>query len=190
MQQQEFGQQENEEELRKREEEARKLRKNTVLLLIKYGARVDTQNFTKQSLFKACLSNGNYELLDLFIDPIEFTKENRLIFDFATLIYNPRLRPIFDQILAKSKVDVEIMNDMDDAGFTPFLRYMMSLLESAPTYYSNIRNYVIYQLKRMKYQGESDFNKARFNISYTNYAERKYNDPRINQYFMYSPPVS
>jgi len=158
------------EEYRQKIEEAHAKRLLMINLLLKYGARKDIVDSQNRSLFQVCLENENYDLLEMFLEPSAFEKNKSLIFTFGNRIYDPIVKHSFDIMMKKAPPTKDDINAMNDQGFTPFLYYLKNFLTNASGYYQMIESYIEFELKRLKYQGETDFDKSKMNINYANYA--------------------
>eukprot|EP01022_Parablepharisma_sp_SALTPOND_P016946 TRINITY_DN259_c0_g2_i2.p1 TRINITY_DN259_c0_g2~~TRINITY_DN259_c0_g2_i2.p1 ORF type:complete len:1345 (+),score=203.61 TRINITY_DN259_c0_g2_i2:2443-6477(+) len=165
----------NTEEYKQKIEEARNHRKQVISLLTTYGAKIDVVDANGRSLFEACLLNGNYDLLETFIESATFAGNSRLLFAFSEAIYSPVVKAAFDMVMKKAPPTAADINMMDDQGFTPFLKFLKDFLSTASNNYKTIYSYVEFELKRLKYQGETDFSKEKFNIHYENYMEYNQN---------------
>ena len=145
------------------------LRRNLVKLFIEYKANVSVLDSEGESLLQKCLIHKNYDLIGIIAEVAPIAITSKLINTFSTLIYNPEVKAVFDLILQKSKPTKEIMNEMDDSGFTPFLKYLKDFLTQAQQYRNKIYSYILLQLKKLKYEGDTEFSKESYKISYANY---------------------
>ena len=171
------------EEVKEKEQYLKELRKKILKLFIQYKANTNILDADGESLLQKCLTHQNYELLGIIVDAAPVTITSKLINTFSTLIYNPEVKVVFDLILQKSKPTKEIINEMDDNGFTPFLKFLKDFLTNAQSYRNKIYNYVQMQLKKLKSEGQTEFPLESYKISYANYMRDSYNiDQNVGNY--------
>ncbi len=180
------------EEIREQTQKLTELRKNMIILLLKHNANINVVDKSGKTLFDKCLESSNYELLELFTGIASFSTQPMLLFSFAELIYNPKLKRTFDYLLKNSIMTPEIMNIMDHEGFTPWLRYLKTFLNSSYGWFSMIKQYIEFRLKKLKYEGALEFGKEQLEIKYENYINNNFypNDEtgsQIRSYQLYTP---
>ena len=113
--------------------------------LIEKGAPLNALNSKKETAFAIALGKENDCILETLSASVKLSEAPSLFFAFKTKIFDDRYKSLLLKLIRReSQTSKNFINTLDSEGFTPFLAYVQSFVESHDSLMNSVQRELDY----------------------------------------------
>ena len=119
--------------------------KGMIKLLIDKGISIDAVDEDKKTAFERALEQNAVNILPLLTANVSLNRTPMLLHRFTKKIFDDRYRSILKGLIEAEPISKEVINCLDEKGFTPFLTFVKAFVDERSFLYQKISTLISYQ---------------------------------------------
>jgi len=123
--------------------------KKAIKLLLDHGLDINQLTNTGESAFEVAVKERHYEIAkELLKSGADISESTNIFFTLTSSPFEKELNKFLHDVIKKKQVNLEFINNVDDAGYTPLLRLMSKLSQDTQKRWNELQRQTHYPTNR------------------------------------------